>query len=126
MMLLQAVTVWCRPFSVSVGDYEACLTRLRHVKKMPSLNELYFALSVCQLQPISKFVPGLIAKSSALCSIIGISIGNRKTKSSFPIVQGMKHSSSVIDINYLIIRSILPASALSVESIQKKFLITMR
>jgi hypothetical protein len=51
--------------SVSVGDYEACLTRLRHVKKIPSLNELYFALSVCQLQPISKFVPGLIAKSSA-------------------------------------------------------------
>ena len=51
--------------SVSVGDYEACLARLSYVKKVPSLNGLYFALSMCQLQPISKFVPGLIAKSSA-------------------------------------------------------------
>lgn len=51
--------------SVSVGDYEACLSSSAHAKKMPSVDELYFALSLCRLQPISIFVPGLIAKSSS-------------------------------------------------------------
>ena len=44
--------------SVSIGDYEIC-TKAQIDLEFVDLQELYFLLYTCKIQPVRKFLPGL-------------------------------------------------------------------